>query len=261
MIRLALLAAAAGAAAVVAWALLRRGSAASPNAEAEGSGDAVDEGDGFDRLRRTTLLIEDNAWDGFRIDGIAEDWARHAAQPVRGFCSIPAGRHRIEATLDGAVTGLDFIIHPGELVVRRLDAVRGAFVPLSQAALAPLTALAAGGEAGGLADALVRYRSVLGIARVQSCATLTSPDELVREASEVLARLLDATASDVPLRSLVAEAAQMGERLVGVPLLGSQLETLEQLVMRHPGAERALAVGRAMLPENSSFEGSAKERS
>jgi hypothetical protein len=185
----------------------------------------------FDALVRTTVVLLDNDWSACTVDGHKEDWARYAQDAVRGFSSVPAGRHRVVTRVGDRDATLDFVVFAGEVLVRRLDRAKG-WVELDEDALAVEAARAEGGEKGALADALVSYRSTMGIARAMS-GQLASPEVAVERATEALGALVDRAATS-EVDALVDEARTVGETLVGVGLVGEQMDAFVELARRDP---------------------------
>jgi len=71
------------------------------------------------------VVLEDNDWDVCIVDDMHEPWTRLATEPIRGFCGVPAGRHRVK-TGDAV---LDFVVYPGEVLAWRLDKERARWEP------------------------------------------------------------------------------------------------------------------------------------
>jgi hypothetical protein len=199
----------------------------------------------FQDLMRTVVLLEDNEWAACAIDGVTEEWARFTAADVRGFAAIPAGRHRVVTTVLGREAALDFVLLPGDVFVRRLDRAAAKWVPLEGDELARAKKRGEGGEKGDLGDALVSYRSTLGIARAQR-GTIASPDAVVLRVTTALSALIESAESagreGAPLDALEAEASKLGMDLVGVPLTRDQIEALAKLGARVP------RLGQAVMP-------------
>ena len=197
----------------------------------------------FQELLATVVVLEDNAWDACAIDGVKEEWARFTSADVRGFAAVMGGRHRVVTTIDDRDAVLDFVVRPGDVLVRRLDRSAAKWIELDTASLARVKARALGGEKGELGDALVSYRSTMGIARTQRGGTVTSPDAVVARVRGALAALVEKAArADADLDALVAEATNLGMDLVGVPLTREQIDALAEL------GKRAPRIGEAVMP-------------
>jgi hypothetical protein len=159
----------------------RTGAAPKPKKDAEDDDD-VAPGAGksdFSALMRTVVLLEDNEWSACTFDGVKEDWSRFTSEPVRGFCTISAGRHRATTKLGAREAVLDFVLRPGEVFARRLDRANARWVALDDAEMARTRRDAEGGETGALGEALVRYRSTMGVARAMT-GKIASPSGLTR---------------------------------------------------------------------------------
>ncbi len=186
----------------------------------------------FDVMMRTVVLLVDNEWGACTVDGVKEEWARFASEDVRGFSAVPAGRHRVVTQIGDRAATLDFALKPGDIFVRRLDRDAAKWIELDADALATEKARAEGGEKGALGEALVSYRSTMGIARVMS-GKLASPEAAFAKAKESLASLVDRAAKD-DVDALVEEARLVGEALIGVALIASQMEELTAIARRDP---------------------------
>lgn len=187
----------------------------------------------FDVMMRTVVLLVDNEWGACTIDGVKEDWGRFTSDAVRGLSAVPAGRHRVATQIGDRVATLDFALRPGEVFVRRLDREGARWVELDADALATEEARAEGGEKGDLGEALVSYRSTMGIARVMS-GKLASPEVAFTKAKEALASLVDRAATETDVDALVDEARGAGEALIGVALVASQIDELTAIAKRDP---------------------------
>jgi hypothetical protein len=75
------------------------------------------------------VILEQNAWDVCCVDDVHEPWPRLATEPVRGFCGVPPGRHRITTTTAAGDATLDFVVFPGEVLAWRLDGDRARWEP------------------------------------------------------------------------------------------------------------------------------------
>ena len=187
----------------------------------------------FDAMMRTVVLLVDNEWGACTIDGVKEDWARFTSDAVCGFSAVPAGRHRVVTQIGDRAATLDFALRPGEVFVRRLDREGARWVELDADALATEKARAEGGEKGALGEALVSYRSTMGIARVMS-GKLASPEAAFTKAKETLASLVDRASTEKDVDALVEGARAAGEALIGVALVASQIEELTAIAKRDP---------------------------
>ena len=75
------------------------------------------------------VVLEGNLWDACAVDDLREPWGRYTTEPVRGFCGVPAGRHRIRTTTPSGDATLDFVVYPGEVLSFRLDPERARWEP------------------------------------------------------------------------------------------------------------------------------------
>lgn len=194
------------------------------------------------------VLLEGNVWSACAFDGHEEDWARFTAAPVRGFAGVPSGRHRVTTTCPSGRGNarLDFVLYPGDVFARRLDveAARWDYCEDDDDAKAPAPAAA---------ESLIVHRTVLGIARAMRGDAVVVPETAVRRTCAALADVLarsaaagDAEADTQADEDRLAEAAALGEALVGVPLTRGQLGALTDRVLAAADVqEAARAWGRA----------------
>lgn len=75
------------------------------------------------------VVLEGNLWDACAVDDLREPWSRFTTEPVRGFCGVPAGRHRVKTTTPAGEAILDFVVYPGEVLAWRLDVDRARWEP------------------------------------------------------------------------------------------------------------------------------------
>ncbi len=75
------------------------------------------------------VVLEGNLWDACAVDDLREPWSRFTTEPVRGFCGVPAGRHRVKTTTPAGEATLDFVVYPGEVLAWRLDVDRARWEP------------------------------------------------------------------------------------------------------------------------------------
>ena len=204
-----------------------------PRPEATGStdeerthGPPPEETEGFTAAMGTVVLLRDNEWDACVVDGIKEDWKRYGGPDVRGFAGVAAGRHQVVTTTAAGEVTLDFVLYPGEIYVRRLDADTKTWQLVDEAVEATDRDRARGGSMGKMADSLVSYRTTFGIARVMAGAQVKSPDAAVDLACVQLDELLKRALADQPADTLVKEAYEIGRALIGVPMTRAQLATI-----------------------------------
>lgn len=212
------------------------------------------------------VILEANVWDACTVDDLREPWARFTTEPVRGFCGVPVGRHRIRTTTASGDATLDFVAYPGEVLAWRLDADRARWEPHdldadTRALLegSPASSVDVGARAK-TPGWLVHLRTTIGVGHARSGATFTRPaEDGVDRLRKRLAKLVSLTESDSDGdRDLLAEARAIGEAIVGRPLTRKDLRTLvaapRDVATRLTAngdtdrATRVLALGLAVLP-------------
>jgi hypothetical protein len=200
----------------------------------------------FEALLGTVVLLDGNDWNACTIDGIEEDWRRFTPEPTRGLCALPAGRHRVSTRVGTSSAVLDFVIYPGEVLWWRLDRAQACWVPGNATELAEARRVAEGGARGALSEALISYRTTLGIARAMT-GTLTAPDKAVDKAQRALETLLERAVQGEDNAPLLREAELAGLDLIGIPLTRSMLRRLGDAAQTK-GGSTAMRIGLAMLP-------------
>lgn len=228
-----------------------------------GTGDG-EESEDFTSKMGTVVLLIDNEWEACTVDGLKEDWKRHAAGEVRGFAGIGGGRHQAVTTTAAGDAMLDFVLYPGEVFVRRLDAKASRWAACDAESEADLRARAHGGSMGKLAGSLISYRTVFGIARVMSGGKVTSPDAAIDAACARLDGLLKRALADQPAETLVKEAYEIGCTLLGVPMTRAQLRAVTSPIGALVNAQGLgsqfkrgallASLGLAVLPEDPYLE-------
>ncbi|HVJ91567.1 MAG TPA: hypothetical protein VM580_17310 [Labilithrix sp.] len=222
------------------------------------------------------VILEGNVWDACSVDDRREPWARYTTEPIRGFCGVPAGRHRIQTTTGAGEATLDFVIYPGEALSWRLDAERARWEPHeldgdTQSALdgAPVSSVDVGlGVRPKLPGWLVHLRTTVsssrtGGARLRSDGTIDglvrATDDGVERLGKRLGKLVAVAESDGDSEvDALAEARAIGEAIVGRPLSRKELRALVNSVREAAlrlasngntdRAMRVLALGLAVLP-------------
>jgi hypothetical protein len=212
------------------------------------------------------VVLEGNMWDACAVDDLREPWSRYTTEPVRGFCGVPVGRHRVRTTTASGEATLDFVVYPGEVLAWRLDPERARWEPHdldpdTRALLegAPLSSVDASARAK-LPGWLVHLRTTMGIGSSRSGASFTRApsdgiDRLRKRLSKLVAMAETDADSDVdPL----AEARAIGEAIVGRPLARKEMRNLiggaRDVATRLASnghmdrAMRVLALGLAVLP-------------
>ena len=233
------------------------------SAAASSEGDDADFSD-YAESAGTVVLLRDNFWDEHTFDGRKEDWRRFTAQGVRGFAGVPGGRHQAVTTCAKGAARMDFVIYPGEIMVRRLDHATARWGEEDPESRERYEALARGGARGAMATALVGYKTALGVARAMSGEKLAAPDEVVRGVMRRLTGVIErALAGEAP-DTLLREADEIGRDLVGVPLTRGQLRALTAAIgeiVSVQGMARAwkrgalvASIGLALLPGDPHLE-------
>lgn len=221
------------------------------------------------------VILEGNSWDACAVDDLHEPWSRLATEPIRGFCGVTSGRHRVRTTTPTGDATLDFVVYPGEVLAWRLDVEHARWEPHDldadtrsslEAVPASTTDLAAAARAARpkLPGWLVHLRTTVGLASSRTPGAPTSPDRVADDAIERVRKRLvklvgrgeheDARVHD----DLLVEARGLGETLIGRLLTRRQLRALVAPVREaasrlgsHGDSERAMqivALGLAVLP-------------
>lgn len=215
------------------------------------------------------VILEGNTWEACTVDDVREPWARLATEPVRGFCGVAAGRHRVKTTTSGGDATLDFVVYPGEVLAWRLDVERARWEPHdldaeTRSALesAPASSMDLSASVRPkLPGWLVHLRTTVGLASSRSLAAAASDSaEGVERVRKRLVKLVARAESDEsdPQGELLVEARGLGEALVGRILTRRELRALvapareaaTRLSSRND-SERAMhviGIGLAVLP-------------
>ncbi len=215
------------------------------------------------------VILEGNLWEACAVDDLREPWGRYTTEPVRGFCGVPAGRHRVRTTTTTGEATLDFVIYPGEILCWRLDVEHARWEPhdldpdtRSSLESAPLSTNDVTGNVrpNKLPGWLVHLRTMMNIGRARSGAAFTrSSDESIDRLRKRLAKLVATAESDSDTGAdSLAEARALGESLIGRPLTRKDLRALVSCVRdaatrltangHVDRAMRVLSVGLAVLP-------------
>lgn len=214
------------------------------------------------------VILEGNLWDACSVDDLREPWERYTTEPIRGFCGVPAGRHRIRTTTPSGEATLDFVAYPGEMLAWRLDADRARWEPqdvdsetrsvLESAPVSSADMSAA--PRAKLPGWLVHLRTTMGIGSSRSAASLTrSADDGIDRLRKRFTKLVGLTdgMADTEV-DLLAEARAIGDAIIGRPLERKQMRSLvvsardtATRLISNGDAERAMrvvALGLAVLP-------------
>jgi hypothetical protein len=212
------------------------------------------------------VVLEGNLWDACTVDDLREPWSRYTTEPVRGFCGVPPGRHRVRTTTPAGEATLDLVVYPGEVLSYRLDPERARWEPhdldpdtRSSLESVPLsTADLAAAARPKLPGWLVHLRTTMGVTSTRSGAALArTTDDGIDRLRKRVSKLVSVAESDADVDAL-AEARAIGEALVGRPLsrkemralVGSARDVATRLAESGhiDRAMRVLALGLAVLP-------------
>lgn len=182
------------------------------------------------------VILEGNAWDACNVDDVREPWARLATEPVRGFCGVPAGRHRIRTTTPAGEATLDFVVYPGEVLAWRLDTERARWEPHdleadthSSLECVPASSLDLAASARPkLPGWLVHLRTTMGLSSTRSIASLAGASEGLDRVRKRLVKLVARAENDPDdmNNELLVEARGLGETLIGRILTRRDLRSL-----------------------------------
>jgi hypothetical protein len=214
------------------------------------------------------VILEGNAWDTCSVDDVREPWARLATEPIRGFCGVASGRHRVRTTTPNGEATLDFVVYPGEVLAWRLDAEHARWEPhdlehemRSKLESAPASTLdLAAAARPKLPGWLVHLRTTVGLASSRGAAVIPSSAEGLERVRKRLGKLILRAENDAtdPQGELLVAARGLGETLVGRVLTRRELRALvapareaASRLAAHGDTERAMfivAIGLALLP-------------
>lgn len=213
------------------------------------------------------VILDANLWEACAVDDLREPWGRYTTEPVRGFCGVPVGRHRVRTTTSSGEATLDFVVYPGEVLSWRLDVERARWEPndldpdtRSVLEAAPMSTMDVGAVLRPkLPGWLVHLRTTMGIGSSRSGAALTrSSEDAIDRLRKRLAKLVSLVENDSDTDvDLLAEAKGIGEAIVGRPLLRKEMRSLvvsardaaNRLAHNDPDrAMRILSLGLAVLP-------------
>ncbi|MBX3264661.1 MAG: tetratricopeptide repeat protein [Labilithrix sp.] len=223
------------------------------------------------------VILEENLWEACAVDDLREPWGRYTTEPVRGFCGVPAGRHRIRTTTASGEATLDFVVYPGEVLAFRLDAERARWEPhdldadtRSALEAAPVSSFDVSARPK-LPGWLVHLRTTIGVsggrlggprlgsATTKAALARSSDDGLdrLRKRLAKLVAIADDESADSDVDAL-AEARAIGEAVIGRCLTRKEMRALVGSVhdlgarlAANGDTERAmrvLSLGLAVLP-------------
>jgi len=214
------------------------------------------------------VILEGNLWESCAVDDLREPWGRLTTEPIRGFCGVPAGRHRVRTTTPSGEATLDFVVYPGEVLAWRLDPERARWEPhdldpdtRSMLEAAPVSsvdvAMAARPKLPGW---LVHLRTTMKIGSNRSGASFTrAAEDGIDRLRKRLAKLVAIADSDADSDvNILGEARAIGEAIVGRPLSRKEMRALVVSVrdsatrLASNGdidrAMRVLSLGLAVMP-------------
>jgi hypothetical protein len=183
------------------------------------------------------VILEGNTWESCTVDDVREPWSRLATEPVRGFCGVAVGRHRVKTTTPAGEATLDFVVYPGEVLAWRLDAERARWEPhdldaetRSSLESAPASSMDLGASSRPkLPGWLVHLRTTVGLASARSAGSLASggTDGVERVRRRLVKLVARAESDEVdPKGELLVEARGLGETLVGRVLTRREMHAL-----------------------------------
>jgi hypothetical protein len=183
------------------------------------------------------VILEGNAWESCTVDDVREPWSRLATEPVRGFCGVAVGRHRVKTTTPAGDATLDFVVYPGEVLAWRLDVERARWEPhdldadtRSSLESAPASSMDLGASLRPkLPGWLVHLRTTVGLASARSAGSLASGSaDGVERVRRRLVKLVARAESDEvdPKGEVLVEARGLGETLVGRVLTRREMRAL-----------------------------------
>ncbi len=215
------------------------------------------------------VILEGNAWDSCTVDDVREPWSRLATEPVRGFCGVASGRHRVRTTTPAGEASLDFVVYPGEVLAWKLDAERARWEPhdlepdtRAKLESAPASSMdLAAAVRPKLPGWLVHLRTTVGLASSRggrlTVASSTDGVERVRKRLSKLVSRAESEGGDSH-GEILDEARGLGEALVGRVLTRRELRALvapareaASRLASHGDTERAMhvvSIGLAVLP-------------
>ena len=215
------------------------------------------------------VILEGNAWESCTVDDVREPWSRLATEPVRGFCGVASGRHRVRTITPAGEASLDFVVYPGEVLAWKLDAERARWEPhdlepdtrakLESAPASSMDLSAA--VRPKLPGWLVHLRTTVGLAssRGGRLTVASSADGLERVRKRLTKLVARAESESADSHGdVLDEARGLGEALVGRVLTRRELRALVSpareaagRLASHGDTERAMhvvGIGLAVLP-------------
>lgn len=180
------------------------------------------------------VLLDANDWSACTVDDRHEPWHKLTTEPVRGFCGVPVGRHRVTTSTAAGDAVLDLVAYPGEVLAFRLDPERARWEPfdvdaetrsLLEGAPASSTELG-GGRKVKLPGWLVHLRTAIGAAMPRNAQADEEGLERLRKRFAKLVAAADRASLDAREEELLREARALGETLVGRPVARRDIRAL-----------------------------------
>lgn len=179
------------------------------------------------------VILESNMWDACTVDDVREPWARLTTEPIRGFCGVTPGRHRIRTSTSAGEATLDFVVYPGEVLAWKLDAERARWEPhdldpdtRSSLESAPVSTLDLAAHARPkMPGWLVHLRTTVGLVSSRGNApSIRGEGEGIERVRKRLAKLVArAEEDDEEADDLLSSARGLGEAIIGKPLTRKDL--------------------------------------
>ncbi len=194
------------------------------------------------------VLLDANDWSACTVDDRHEPWHKLTTEPVRGFCGVPVGRHRIVTSTGAGDAVLDLVAYPGEVLAFRLDPERARWEPYDVDAETRSVLEGTPASSTDVASArkvrlpgwLVHLRTAMGGAVRAAQAEDDGLDRLRKRFSKLVAAA-DRASLDAPDDDLLREARALGETLVGRPVARRDIRAL--VAPARDTASRLLANG------------------
>lgn len=184
------------------------------------------------------VILDQNLWDACAVDDLREPWSKLTTEPMRGFCGVPAGRHRVKTTTPAGDATLDFVVYPGEVLAWRLDVERARWEPhdlesdtrsLLEAVPASTADVSASASRPKLPGWLVHLRTTMQVASSRGSAPpAKAADDAIDRVRKRLAKLV-ARAQNEGIdghAELLTVARALGDSIVGRALQRKDMRAL-----------------------------------
>lgn len=185
------------------------------------------------------VLLEGNLWEACAVDDVHEPWARYTTEPIRGFCGVSPGRHRVRTTTNAGDATLDFVVYPGEVLAWKLDTERARWEPhdldgdtRAMLEAVPVSTFDLASQArrgsGKMPGWLVHLRTTMNLvaSRGNAPALRVDGDGIERIRRRLAKLVARAEQDDHDDDHLAAAARGLGEALIGKPLTRKDLRAL-----------------------------------